>query len=151
MLRLRDNGTTIILSTHRMESVEELCSHIALINRSHKILDGAVRDIRKNFKSEKYEIEYKGNGIALANSLWGGHELLLHEPHGEFMKAVVKLSAGHTTNDLLGSLLPNVEIHSFREIIPGMNDIFISLVTESNEHQTAVSNEMNTAKQQINL
>jgi ABC-2 type transport system ATP-binding protein len=137
LLRLRDQGTTIILSTHRMESVEELCSHIALINRAHKILDGSVQDIRKNFKSEKYEIEYKGNGIALANSLWSGHELISHVPHGDFMKAVVKLSEGHSTNDLLGALLPNVEIHSFRELIPGMNDIFISLVKESNEHQSA--------------
>ena len=138
LLRLRDQGTTIILSTHRMESVEELCSHIALINQSRKILDGEVREIRKNFKSEKYEIEFKGNGIALANSLWGGFELLSHEPHGELMKAVVKLPEGGTTNGLLAELLPNVEIHSFREIVPGMNDIFISLVKESNQRHLTV-------------
>jgi ABC-2 type transport system ATP-binding protein len=139
LLRLREKGTTIILSTHRMESVEELCSHIALINRSHKILDGAVRDIRKNFKSEKYEIEYKGNAIAFANGLWTGYELLSHEPHGDLMKAVVKMSEGRTTNDLLASLISNIEVHSFRELIPGMNDIFISLVKESNEHQSVTS------------
>jgi ABC-2 type transport system ATP-binding protein len=133
LLRFRDNGTTIILSTHRMESVEELCSHIALINRSQKILDGSVKDIRKNFKSNKYEIEYKGNGVSLANSLWGGHELLEHSSHGDFTRAVISLAEGHNTNALLSSLLPNVEIHSFREIIPGMNDIFISLVKESNQ------------------
>lgn len=137
LLRLRDKGTTIILSTHRMESVEELCSHIALINRSHKILDGAVRDIRRNFRSEKYEIEYKGNGVAFANSLWGGFELLDHETHGDLVKAVVKMPEGKTTNELLASLLPNVEIHSFREIVPGMNDIFISLVNESNQKTSA--------------
>lgn len=136
LLKLRDQGATIILSTHRMESVEELCSHIALINRSHKILDGPVRDIRKDFKSDKFEIEYKGNAIAFANSLWTGYELISHEPHGDLMKAVVKMGEGSKTNDLLGALLPNVEIHSFRELIPGMSDIFISLVKESNEHQT---------------
>ncbi len=135
LLKLREKGTTIILSTHRMESVEELCSHIALINRSQKILDGAVRDIRRNFKSAKYEIEYKGNAIAFANGLWTGYELLSHEPHGELMKAVVKMGEGSSTNDLLASLIANVEVHSFRELIPGMNDIFISLVKESNEQQ----------------
>ncbi len=136
LLKLRDKGATIILSTHRMESVEELCSHIALLNRSHKILDGPVGEIRKDFKSEKFEIEYKGNAIAFANGLWSGYELISHEPHGDLMKAVVKMGEGLKTNDLLAALLPNVEIHSFRELIPGMNDIFISLVKESNEHQT---------------
>lgn len=137
LLKLRDKGTTIILSTHRMESVEELCSHIALINRSHKILDGAVPDIRKNFKSEKYELLYRGNAIAFANALWTGFELLEHEPQGDMMKAVVKMGEGSKTNDLLAALIPNVEIHSFKEIVPGMNDIFISLVQESNTLQPA--------------
>ena len=136
LLGLRDKGSTIILSTHRMESVEELCSHIALINRSKKILDGEVSEIRKKYKSEKYEIEYKGNGVGFANSLWGGFELITHEPHGDMMKAVVKIPTGTSTNNLLSALLPNVEIHSFKEIIPGMNDIFISLVNESNEQNT---------------
>ncbi len=136
LLKLRDKGATIILSTHRMESVEELCSHIALLNRSHKILDGPVSEIRKDFKSDKFEIEYKGNAIAFANGLWSGYELISHEPHGDLMKAVVKMGEGLKTNDLLTALLPNVEIHSFRELIPGMNDIFISLVKESNELQT---------------
>ncbi len=135
LIKLRDKGTTIILSTHRMESVEELCSHIALINRSNKILDGSVRDIRKNFKSEKYEIEYKGNGIAFANALWAGFELLSHEPHGDMMRAVVKMGEGAKTNDLLAALIPHVEVHSFKEIVPGMSDIFISLVQENNNMQ----------------
>ncbi len=139
LLKLRDKGTTIILSTHRMESVEELCSHIALINRSHKILDGPVREIRKNFKSQKYEVEYKGNNVALANSLWGDYELLSHEPHGDLMKAVIKLGEGKSTNELLTGLIANVEVHSFRELVPGMNDIFISLVRESNQ-QKALNN-----------
>jgi ABC-2 type transport system ATP-binding protein len=139
LLRLRDKGTTIILSTHRMESVEELCTHIALLNNAHKILDGPVRDIRKNFKSEKYEIEYKGNSIALANSLWAGYELISNEAHGEFMRAVVKMGEGSNTNNLLAALIANVEVHSFREIIPGMNDIFISLVKESNNSQNRLS------------
>jgi ABC-2 type transport system ATP-binding protein len=132
LLRLKEMGTTIILSTHRMESVEELCTHIALINKSKLILDGPVRDIRRNFRSDKYEIEYKGNGVAFANALWAGYELLESDSHGEFMRAVVKRIGNQSTNDLLAALIPNVEVHSFREIIPSMNDIFINLVQQNN-------------------
>lgn len=137
LLRLKEKGTTIVLSTHRMESVEELCTHIALINRSHKILEGPVREIRRNFRSDRYEVEYKGNGVAFANSLWGGFELISHEGHDDFMKAVIRMPEGRSPNELLSSMIPNVEIHSFREIIPGMNDIFISLVQQSNQQKEA--------------
>ncbi|MFN5222594.1 MAG: ABC transporter ATP-binding protein [Bacteroidota bacterium] len=139
LLRLRDKGTTVILSTHRMESVEELCSHIALINRSKKILDGDVHDIRRKFKSGKYEIEYSGHGIGLANSLWGGFELISNEPHAGHMKATVSIPDGMKTNDLLAGMIQNVEIVSFREVIPGMNDIFISLVNESNQEREVMA------------
>lgn len=136
LLRLKEKGTTIVLSTHRMESVEELCTHIALINRSQKILEGPVRDIKRNFKSEKYEVEYKGNAVAFANSLWGGFELLSHEGHGDMTRAIIKMPEGRSPNELLSSMIPNVEIHSFREIIPGMSDIFISLVQQSNQQNS---------------
>ncbi|MEP7264404.1 MAG: ATP-binding cassette domain-containing protein [Bacteroidota bacterium] len=133
LLRLKDSGTTIILSTHRMESVEELCSHIALINLSKKILDGPVKEVKKTFSSNTYEVEYSGNNISLANSLWGNFELLDTTQSDDFYKAKIKLKEGATTNDLLKSLLGNVAIHGFREIIPSMNDIFIQLVTEQKE------------------
>jgi len=138
LLRLKEMGTTIILSTHRMESVEELCSHIALINRSKKILDGSVFDIRKKFRADKYEIEYRGNGVAFANSLWGGYELLSNEQHGDNIKALVRLPEGRSTNDLISSLIQNVEIHGFKEVLPGMNDIFISLVKQSDTEKESV-------------
>jgi len=128
LLAMRDKGTSIILSTHRMESVEELCSHIALINKSKKILDGSVKDIRKAFKSNTYEIDYTGNQVALANGLWSGYKLLQNEAHDGFMRAVVKAEGDQTTNDLLQALLAQVHILGFREVIPGMNDIFISMV-----------------------
>ena len=131
LLALRDQGTSIILSTHRMESVEELCSHIALLDHSKKILDGSVKDIRKTYKSNVYEIEYTGNSIALANSLWGGNELQENISDGDHMKARIKLENGNQTNELLSSLLPNVQILSFKEIIPSMNDIFISQVSKN--------------------
>ena len=138
LLKLRDKGTTIILSTHRMESVEELCSHIALINKSKCIMNGPVRDIRRNFRSDKFEIEYTGNGVAFANALWAGYELIQTETHGDHVRAVVKRNGNQSTNDLLAALIPSVEIHSFREIIPSMSDIFINLVQQSNLETSTV-------------
>ena len=132
LLRLNSEGTSIILSTHRMESVEELCSHIALINNSKKVLDGEVKEIRKEYKTNIYELIYKGNSIAFANSLWAGYELIDTEQHDEFTKARIKMLNDASTNNLLGALLPNVEIHSFKEVVPGMSDIFISVVEQTN-------------------
>ncbi|MCX6290282.1 MAG: ATP-binding cassette domain-containing protein [Bacteroidetes bacterium] len=131
LLALKEKGTTIILSTHRMESVEELCTHIALINRAKKILDGSVKDIRKQYKSNTYEIQYSGNKIGFTNALWTGYELLDLKEDGDHSVAKVKMINGHTPNDLLHSLLPNVQILGFHEIIPGMNDIFIQTVEGS--------------------
>ena len=138
LLAMRDKGTSIILSTHRMESVEELCSHIALINKSKKILDGTVRDIRKTYKSNTYEIDYTGNQVALANGLWAGYKLISNEQHDGFMRALVKAEGNQTTNDLLQALLPQVHILGFREVIPGMNDIFISKVGADESSETLI-------------
>lgn len=133
LLRLREKGTTIMLSTHRMESVEELCSHIALLNLSKKVLDGSVPEIRKAFRSNIYEVVYEGNTIGLANSLWGDFQLLENSKSEELWHAKIKLSGKAGTNDLLQNLISNVTVHSFKEIVPSMNDIFIRLVTKSEE------------------
>src|SRR6185503_8005186 len=76
ILELKQKGATIIFSTHNMGSVEELCDNIALINKSEKILDGSVREIRKTFRSNTYKIAFKGNLLGFTNSLWAGAELL---------------------------------------------------------------------------
>ena len=133
LLRLRDNGTTIMLSTHRMESVEELCTHIALLNLSKKVLDGQVREIRRTFRTNTYEVVYEGNTVGLANSLWGEFELIENNKIDDHWYARIKLAGKATTNDLLQSLIGNVVVHSFKEIIPSMNDIFIRLVTKKEE------------------
>ena len=128
LLELKAKGTSIILSTHRMESVEELCTHIALINKSEKILDGSVKEVRKQFKSNLYEIEYKGNAIGFANALWSGFELIESKNIDGNMHAVVKNINNASPNELLKLLLPDVEVLSFRERIPSMNDIFIQAI-----------------------
>ena len=128
LLGLRQKGATIILSTHRMESVEELCTHIALINKSKKILDGQVKDVRKQFRSNLFEIEYKGTSVGFANALWTGFELVETRAQDDHAFAVIKNLNNSSTNDLLRQLLNEVEVVSFRERIPTMNDIFIESV-----------------------
>lgn len=132
LLNLRKKGSTIILSTHRMESVEELCTHIALISKSKKVLDGAVKDVRKQFRTNLYEVEYKGTSIGFANALWAGFELIDNKQTDDHHYAVVKNLNNASPNDLLKLLINEVEILSFKERIPGMNDIFIESVKNSN-------------------
>ncbi|MBI3509043.1 MAG: ABC transporter ATP-binding protein [Bacteroidetes bacterium] len=131
ILRLKKNGATIVLSTHNMGSVEELCDNIALINRAKKILDGNVKEIRKTYASRTYDIHFKGNMMGFTNALWTGSELVEKGEHGGMNFARVKLIGNTTPNQLLDSVLPVSEIHSFNEVLPTMNDIFISKVQEN--------------------
>lgn len=128
ILQLRANGATVIFSTHNMGSVEELCDHIALIDRSKKILDGSVKDIRKAYRTNTYEISFAGNMMGFTNAMWNGAELLDTKEDGELRTARVKLIGNNTPNHLLQAILPVAEIHGLKEIIPSMNDIFIRTV-----------------------
>jgi ABC-2 type transport system ATP-binding protein len=128
ILHLREQGSTILFSTHNMDSVEELCDNIALINKSKKILDGSVKEIRKQFKSNVYEIEFVGSMMGFTNSLWTFGKLLDQTIEGDRCKAFVQLVGETKSNQLLQAVMPVAEIHSFKEIIPSMNDIFIAKV-----------------------
>ncbi len=131
ILELRNKGATIILSTHNMNSVEELCDNIALINKSQKILDGPVREIRKQFRTHLFEVQFRGNLIAFTNALWAGAELVEKKTEGDFNTVLVKLRGGNSPNDLLAAVLPVAEIISFHEKIPSMNEVFIHAVNQS--------------------
>ena len=134
ILELRDKGSTIIFSTHRMESVEELCDRIALINKSEKILEGEKMAIKEQFKSHKFELSYKGDAI----SEGGNYKLLgtQTDPNG-IHHSELKIDLSTSSNDLLRELLnKQIEIVSFKEEVPSINDIFIKLVTEGKK-QTA--------------
>jgi ABC-2 type transport system ATP-binding protein len=139
ILELKAKGSTIIFSTHNMGSVEELCDHIALINKSHKILDGSVRDIRAAHKSNTFEISFSGNLLSFTHNLWTGAELLeTKEDHG-IINARIKLLGKTSINDVVGSLLPHITLHGLREVIPSMDDIFISSV---NGGKSLLSNQL---------
>ncbi len=137
ILDLKKKGTTIILSTHNMGSVEELCDHIALINRSKKILDGSVKDIRKANRSQTYMIEFSGNMIAFTNALWTGCKLISHEADGEHFKASIQLTGNTTPNQVLAQLIPHVAINGIKEMLPTMNEIFIQKVKAAGEENSA--------------
>lgn len=131
ILELRDNGATIIFSTHNMGSVEEICDHIALINKSEKILDGPVDQIKKKYRTNTYQVQYTGEFDKLEKVLNADFEILDQQKGIEFNTLKVKLNNGATSNDFLKQLLPYLNIVSFSEIIPSMNDIFIRVVNEN--------------------
>ena len=108
ILRLKEEGATIILSTHNMESVEELCDEIALINKAHLVVTGGTDDIRRRFGEDNVELEYTEGGIRRAD-------------------VVPAASVNERLSELISK---GVRINSFRELVPRMNDIFIKLVTE---------------------
>ena len=126
ILELRDNGSTIIFSTHRMESVEELCDHIALINKSKKILEGTKKDIKNSYKSNTYTVEHRG---FLNGSLDSQYQVLEQTAlEDDFHQSIIKISNGAGPNDLLHNLISNTEVHTFIEKVPSINDIFIAKV-----------------------
>ncbi|OGX91112.1 ABC transporter ATP-binding protein [Hymenobacter coccineus] len=128
ILALREQGATIIFSTHRMESVEELCDSIALINKSRKVLDGPVSAIKNQFRTNTYEVEGKGRPI-LSHPDFEVVEQKARE--NDHFYARVRLHAGTTPNELLRFLIGQVEVHAFRERIPSINEIFIQRVGET--------------------
>ena len=129
ILRLRDEGSTIILSTHNMESVEELCDNIALINKSHVVISGGVDEIRRKYGNNNVELIYTGADTLKAAE--GAFDVLSDEVQGERHVAVLSLAQGVDTNSALKAILEQgVLVNSFKELVPRMNDIFIKLVTE---------------------
>ena len=127
ILELREKGSTIIFSTHRMESVEELCDNIALIDRSRKVLDGAVKDIKNQYKTNTYLVEGTGHLLVLSPDF----EVMEQGEHQGAFRAAIRLQNGARPNDLLRYLIESVEVHSFQEKIPSINDIFIRQVQEN--------------------
>ena len=130
ILKLRELGTTIIFSTHNMASVEELCDHIALINKSVKILEGKVDDIKKTYKSNIYQLGYQSTSENLKSYLTEDFEILETENNDDHFLAKIKILGNANPNQLITELLPHVGILSFNEILPSMNDIFIRKVNE---------------------
>ena len=127
ILNLRDEGSTVIFSTHNMASVEELCDNIALLNNSKMILSGEIHEVKNRFKEHIFEVIYRSP-----------KELLFADQHIDIQSiesknneqiARIKINGKVSANELLSQILPQVEIVSFQEILPSINDIFIKEVS----------------------
>ena len=142
IMELRENGATIILSTHNMESVEEICSHMALINKSKKILGGEVNEVKERFSKNQYKLEFKGNMVAFANAVWGGWEMLENEElNKDHFLVHVKLGDNVNVNEFLKGVLGAVEVLSFNKVTLSMNEIFIKTVNENSAPKKLEENE----------
>ena len=126
ILELNKKGATIIFSTHRMESVEQLCDSIALINKSKKILDGRLKDIRNSYRTNTFAIEYSGTPADIPqNAIF---EVMGTRKLDEAEEITVKLKEDVKVNDALQYLIPLIQINQLTEVVPTINDIFIEQV-----------------------
>jgi ABC-2 type transport system ATP-binding protein len=129
-------GKTILISTHNMRSVEEICDRVVLIHQSKKVLEGRVSEIQELKKNGEYAVKFRGNMIAFVNALWTGFELIDKEILGDdkFI-ARVKMRGDNSFEDLLKTLIGQVKIEAAWEVLPSMNEVFISTVTKENHEK----------------
>ncbi|GEM50399.1 ABC transporter ATP-binding protein [Empedobacter brevis] len=131
ILELREKGTTIIFSTHRMESVEEMCDHVALINQANKVLDGTIEEVRNQFKTGKFSIqldEIPADNLQILTNEFEISDVRNFNQRTEFNLLYNKDTP---TNDILQKLMRVGQVHQFREVIPSMNDVFLEAVKQS--------------------
>ena len=133
ILQMKEQGATIIFSTHNMASVEELCDHITLINESETILEGEISEIREKYSTDTYSVQFAGDPDKLTSGLHSRYELLKMEENGYGPQATIRIKEGDGTGDLIRNLVEVTEIRSFQEILPSMNDIFIQVVNDASQ------------------
>jgi ABC-2 type transport system ATP-binding protein len=133
ILNLREQGSSIIFSTHNMASVEEICDNISLIHQSKTILEGEVGAIRNRFKANIYEVEWVGQTEILSTKLPAEFNILKQFNTPESTKTQFQLKAGSKPNDLIKFLLRDFEVIGLKEILPSMDEIFIQSVNASNQ------------------
>lgn len=132
ILQLQKNGATILFSTHNMESVEELCDHIALINASEKILDGTVEEIKRGYRSHTFELILDGLKTNVEQIIPRGFDLVSTHTnvYGETQMRI-KSNITVDSNSLIANIMPQATIVSFKEVLPSMNEIFIEQVQKA--------------------
>ena len=134
ILQLRDEGATILFSTHRMESVEELCEYMALIHEGNKLLDGKVTDIKRKYKSNTFEIGLSAmDETALLEELKANFKVgkANFKSINNDLKLSIQINPDESPNNLLQYLLSKARVNHFVEVIPSVNDIFIKTVTHN--------------------
>lgn len=129
LVEMRSKGKTIILSTHNMKSVEEVCDRVALIHNAKKMAEGRVSDLQNERKKGEYAVKFRGNMIGFVNALWTGFEIVDKETLADDLFIVkVKMRGENTFDDLLRALIGQVTIEAAWELLPSMQDVFIDIV-----------------------
>lgn len=128
LLRLKKAGSTIILSTHNMASVEELCDHISLINHSKAVLEGSVREIKQQYKEYIWEVRFTGSEDAFSKAIENKFYLERMATDNGVHQVRIKIPKEHSPNELLKTVMPVCEVQGFSEILPSMSEIFIAAV-----------------------
>lgn len=135
LIEMKANGKTIMLSTHNMKSVEEICDRAVLINDARKVAEGSVSELREAQKQGHYTVRFRGNMISFVNALWTGFELVDKRSMGDDRFEVVLAMRGDSTfDDLLSVLIGQVKIEAAWESLPSMQDVFIELVQPVNSN-----------------
>lgn len=131
ILEQQQSGVSIILSTHNMSSVEELCTHIAMLNQGSIVLEGETKEVQSRHANKEFEIVFDGNMISLTGALWTGFEILSHEKlkNGR-LNVKVNATGKSEINDLIKAILPSCKIWSVTEVVPSMHQIFIDQVDQ---------------------
>ena len=131
---MKEKGVTILLSTHNMKSVEELCDEVILIDKGEKVLEGSLELIKNQHKKGIYAITFAGNMIAFATALWSGYEIVSKEIIDDnTFRVLLKMRGENELNDLLATLIPSMKIISAYEVLPSMEEIFIELTNIQKE------------------
>ncbi len=125
ILSLKENGSTIIFSTHRMETVEGLCDHIVLIDKSKKILEGSKKEVKAKYRTNTFLVEHKGTFSIPDGEYQVLNQTLLED---DYFRSTVRMNADMSPNQLIRDLTQITEVHSFVEKVPTMGEIFITLV-----------------------
>jgi len=127
---LKKKKTTIILSTHNMNSVEEICDEAAIIHRSNKILDGKISKLKEKFQGREWIVKYKGNTMSFSNAVWGGWKMLNHYNYEDNIhQAEIELINDFTINQFIKGIIEHVEIIEIIKKSPSMHDVFIKATT----------------------
>ena len=129
ILELKDKGCTVIFSTHRMETVEDLCDHVVMINKSQKVLEGSKREVKETYKTNAYTVEHRGS-FSVTSDIY---ELIEQKELGDTMfQSTIRIKNNISPNQLIRELISMTEVHSFVEKVPTMSEIFINLVKGGN-------------------
>ena len=131
ILNLKKNNTSIVLSTHNMNSVEEICDEAAIIHRSNKILEGGINALKDKFQEKEWLIKYQGNQMSFTNAIWGGWKMMSHKSISEKIHiAEIELTQNLTMNQFIKGIVDHIEILEIVKKTPTMNDVFIKATSD---------------------